>query len=124
MCQTAPSPTQLEMSDVVNRTMTRSHASNGPAQSREPVAVDSGLAESKVSQEPAQSLEPGTGGRGALAAIATAPTSRSKVVVTRRMITRRIETMKCTSIRVTLGSVSVQEVGPASEMIEVVEDEK
>ena len=104
--------------------MTRSHASNGPAQSREPVAVDSGLAESKVSQEPAQSLEPGTGGRGALAAIATAPTSRSKVVVTRRMITRRIETMKCTSIRVTLGSVSVQEVGPASEMIEVVEDEK
>ena len=47
--------------------MTRSRASNGPAQSREPVAVDSGLTESQVPQEPAQSLEPGAVGRGALA---------------------------------------------------------
>ena len=82
-CQTAPSPTQLEETGVVNGTMTGSHASNGPAQSREPVAVDSGLTESQAPQEPAQSLEPGAVGRGALAVIATAPTFRSKVVVTR-----------------------------------------
>ncbi|CAI5722202.1 unnamed protein product [Peronospora effusa] len=89
-------PTQVEKTGVVNGAMTGSHASNSPAQSREPVAVD--------------------------AEIATTPSSRSKVVVTRRTSTRRIKTIKGTSKRVTLGSVSVQEDGPTNELFEAVED--
>ena len=86
------------------------------------MAVDSGLTDSQAPQEPAQSLEPGAVGRGALAVIATAPTSRSKVVVTRTTSTRRIKTIKGTSKRVTIGSVSVQEDAPTNELFEVVED--
>ncbi|CAI5739632.1 unnamed protein product [Peronospora farinosa] len=82
----------VEKSGVVNGAMTGSHASNSPAQSREPVAVDVGLTGSQTPQEPAQS--PGAVGRSALAEIATTPSSRSKVVATRRTSTRRIKTIK------------------------------
>ncbi|CAI5706517.1 unnamed protein product [Peronospora effusa] len=115
-------PTQVEKTGVVNGAMTGNHASNSPAQSREPVAVDGGLTASQAPQEPAQSQEPGAVGRSALAEIATTPSSRSKVVVTRRTSTRRINTIKGTSKRVTLGSVLVQEDGPTNELFEAVED--
>ncbi|CAI5714557.1 unnamed protein product [Peronospora effusa] len=115
-------PTQVEKTGVVNGAMTDSHASNSPAQSREPVAVDGGLTGSQAPQEPAQSQEPGAVGRSALSEIATTPSSRSKVVVTRRTSTRRLKTIKGTSKRVTLGSVLVQEDGPTNELFEAVED--
>ncbi|CAI5701514.1 unnamed protein product [Peronospora effusa] len=72
--------------------------------------------------EPPQGHEPGAAGRSALANAATTPSSRSKVVVTRRTSTRRIKTIKGTSKRVTLGSVLVQEDGPTNELFEAVED--
>ncbi|CAI5721776.1 unnamed protein product [Peronospora farinosa] len=122
MSNTVEGAMTVEMTGVVNGTMTGSHASNSPAQSREPVAVDGGLTGSQAPQEPAQSQEPGAVGRSALAEIATTPSSRSKVVVTRRTRTRRIKTIKGTSKRVTLGSVSVQEDGPTNELFEAVED--
>ena len=115
-------PTQVEKTGVVNGAMTGSHASNGPAQSREPVVVDGGLKGSQAPQEPAQSQEPGAVGRSALAEIATTPSSRSKIVVTRRTSTRRIKTIKGTLKRVTLGSVSVQQNGPTNELFEAAED--
>ncbi|CAI5701232.1 unnamed protein product [Peronospora effusa] len=89
-------PTQPEETGVVNEAMTSSHASNSPAQSRERVVSDGGLTGSQAPQEP--------------------------VVVTRRTSTRRIKTIKGTSKRVTLGSVSVQEDGPTNELFEAVED--
>ena len=107
---------------VVDSGLTGSQAPQVPAQSREPVAVESKLTGSQASQEPAQSQEPVAVGGGALAVIAATPSSRSKVVVTRRTSTRRIKTIKGTSKRVTLGSVSVQEDGPTNELFEVVED--
>ncbi|CAI5701582.1 unnamed protein product [Peronospora effusa] len=114
--------TKVEKTGVVNGAMTGSHASNSPAQSREPVAVDGGLTGSQAPQEPAQSQEPGAVGRSALAEAATTPSSRSEVMVTRRTSTRRIKTIKGTSKRVTLGSVSVQEDEPTNEFFEAVED--
>ncbi|CAI5724693.1 unnamed protein product [Peronospora effusa] len=44
------------------------------------------------------------------------------VMVTRRTRTRRTKTIKGTSKRMTLGSVSVQEDGPTNELFEAVED--
>ncbi|CAI5717180.1 unnamed protein product [Peronospora effusa] len=63
----------------------------------EPVVVDGGLTRSQAPQEPAQSHEP-----------ERAPDLLQKI--------------KGTSKRVTLGSVSVQEDGPTTELFEVVED--
>ncbi|CAI5704896.1 unnamed protein product [Peronospora effusa] len=115
-------PTQVEKTGVVNGAMTSSHALNGPAQSRELVAVYGGLTGSEAPQEPAQSQEPGAIGRSALSEIPTTPSSRSKVVVIQKTSTRRIKTIKGTSKRVTLGSVSVQEDGPTNELFEAVEE--
>ena len=89
--------TQVEKTGVVNGAMTSSHASNSPAQSREPVVGYGRLTGSQAPQEPAQSHEPGAVGRSALAEIATTPSSRSKVVVTRTTSTRRFTTIKGTS---------------------------
>ena len=57
-CQTSSIPTQLVETEVVNRTMTSSHASECPAQSREPVAVDGELTRSmlRINRHSAKSL--------------------------------------------------------------------
>ena len=49
--------------------------------------INSGLTEIQAPQGPAQICEPGAVERGALGAIATAPTSSSKVVVSKGKIT-------------------------------------
>ncbi|CAI5703334.1 unnamed protein product [Peronospora effusa] len=122
VCQSTPGTTQLERSGVVGSALAESQVTHIPTQVEKTGVVNGAMTASQAPQEPAQSQETGAVGRSALAEIATTPSSRSKVMVTRRTSTRRIKTIKGTSKRVTLGSVSVQEDGPTNELFEAVED--
>ena len=51
-------PTQLKTTGVMKRTMTSSHALNGPAQSREPLTVGYELTKCHTTHASAQTLEP------------------------------------------------------------------